>query len=288
MAFADPANANGFQKTSLETISDPEESLAPIATNGRHTKTKPSHNHKYKALEDDTDISSDLLQAAQAVSNDAELLGALVGPKAALHHTEAKCTQLGVFGSKMFRALSKGQSIMNVKKTEKERLIDVEMPSDISTQSYRQSIGREIQARAEIKAVDRHGRLKIVELRQKLGERRWRTPAGMPRLQEQRTRAREEDSINLKAREEIKAVKECCAKNMQKKAQARREAIQRARRKGSAKAAIKGPGGPLRNMTQLLALHACACRCPFQHPLPFTYIPRELCKIVGGTSRYAL
>lgn len=238
VAFAaDPANANGFQKSSLETISDPEESLAPIASNGRHTETKPSHNHKYKALEDDTD--SDLLQAAQAVSNDAELLGALVGPKAALHHTEAKCTQLGVFGSKMFRALSKGQSIMNVKKTEKERLIDVEMPSDISNAELSAELSAEkSQARAEIKAVDRQ---RALENRRAQAEARRASVANARQeyakaAQEQaNARPAEEDSINLKAREEIKAVdKNVARQNMQKKAQARREAIQRAREERAA------------------------------------------------------
>ena len=48
-------------------------------------------------------------------------------------------------------------------------------------------------------------------------------------------RPAEEDSINLKAREEIKAVdKNVARQNMQKKAQARREAIQRAREERAA------------------------------------------------------
>ena len=159
-----------------------------------------------------------------------------------------------------------------MKKTEKERLIDVEMPSDISNAELSAELSAE-KSRELRRAVDRQ---RALENRRAQAEARRASVANARQeyakvVQEQaNARPAEEDSINLKA-EEIKAVDKNVARQTCRKG-ARREASIA----GMEERAVRGSHQRLQVLTKydavlLAGLRVCAPPLPIPVSTHYTF-----------------
>lgn len=180
-------------------------------------------------------LDQQLYHAAEAIRNDEQLLGALIGPHSAVRHTEERLDKSkGLANQSFFKSNRGGKGKSEDEEEEPLMLstIGADLPGDdFSYPDLKRSESANARIRAEIQAVDR---------KQALMNRRAKALARREAVAKAKADYRssvadsgpalEEDEEILQVRSEIQAVdRDQARENMRRKALARREAIQKAR-----------------------------------------------------------